>query len=230
MNILIVEDEILAARRLKRLINSILDTLQLKVTHVEFLAEAQEHLTKAPTDLIFLDLDLVGEDGFELLRKSKNTRVPTIIVSANVDRALEAFDHEVVDFIAKPVEKERLARAIERAKEKTNGSERIVVKSQGQLDIVPIKEIVALSGADDYVEIATENRKRLMHYDRLDNLEKILPPNFLRIHRSHIVNISFATGTETLENGGRAIVMIDKTRYPISRRKAQVIKEAIDAL
>lgn len=230
MNVLIVEDEAPASRRLRRLVAAALAQRTDLIALVDTLESAQKHIESESVDLILLDLDLSGKDGFDLLRDMNRPRIPTIIVSANTDRALTAFDYDVVDFISKPVEEERLERALNRARKTNAGELRIVIKSQGQADIISASSIVSLSGADDYVEIVTDSGQNLLHYDRLDALEKTLPTSFLRIHRSHIVNLKHAYQITTMENGGRAVVVSGGTELPISRRKHQSVKAALEAI
>jgi two-component system response regulator LytT len=225
VNILIVEDEVPSARRLKRLVGSILaESLQsIEVAHS--LAEAQTHVEFNKIDLIFLDLDLSGEDGFRVLQECERD-FQTIVVSANTHRAIQAFDNEVVDFVPKPIDELRLLRAIDRISKNDKGN-RIVVKSIGETEIVALQDIVSISGAGDYVEIQLENGRKLLHYDSLDHLESTLPKVFLRTHRSHIVNLGFATilGKDAEDHSTLATKI--GTEVPVSRRKTAAVKKAL---
>src|SRR5262245_16102148 len=115
MNILILEDEIVAARRLERLTRRILsdDVEHLAVAHG--LSDALRLLAGKRFDLILLDLNLSGEDGFDLLAEDVGA-AQIIVVSAHPDRAIEAFHHDVLDFVPKPVMDARLRQAINRVR------------------------------------------------------------------------------------------------------------------
>ena len=114
MNALIVEDERMAARRLERMLRGILGDSVEQITCLERVEEAECFLASTTIDVLLLDLNLNGEDGFELLKKATAGPFQTIIVSANTGQALRAFEYGVLDFVPKPVERSRLERALAR--------------------------------------------------------------------------------------------------------------------
>ncbi len=227
MNVLIVEDEAPAARRLRRLVAHELAIEPDDITLADNLDTACKYLAELPVELLLLDLDLSGRDGFEALRSVESNHPATVIVSANVDRALEAFDHDVVDFVSKPVSAERLSRAIARAREARSEEMRLIIRSLGRVEIVPVSSIVRFAGADDYVEVVTTDDRSLLHYDRLDRLERQLPPAFVRTHRSHIVNTAQVTQLLVLGRGQCAAVTSDNQQIPISRRRIRMVKSRL---
>src|SRR5688572_16580366 len=121
MRILIAEDESVIARRLERMVKEILGERAGSVAVKESLADAGEYLFEKPIDLLLLDLNLNGEDGYDLLKLAAAGSFQTIVVSANSDRALEAFQYGVLDFVPKPFDLERLKRALDRAGAKGPG-------------------------------------------------------------------------------------------------------------
>ncbi|MDQ8186158.1 LytTR family DNA-binding domain-containing protein [Pelagicoccus sp. SDUM812002] len=227
MNVLIVEDELPAARRLRRLVAAQLYLDESQIALAETLEQAQAQLESSRIDLLFLDLDLAGQNGFQLLRSHSPDRVPTIVVSANTDRAIEAFDQDVIDFIPKPVVPERLARALDRTKHSDTEEKRITIVSIGKIDIVPTKTITHISGAEDYAEIHTSEGQRLLHHERLNQLESTLPKTFLRIHRSHIVNLNFVRRLASNANGNPLLELTTGQTLPISRRRASNVRSAL---
>src|ERR1700755_1566460 len=116
MRVLIVEDEAPAARRLERMTADHFGPKLKAVASADTIPRARAALGTARFDLILLDLDLNGADGFEILKDAADG-VRVIVVSARIDRAIDAFDNAVVDFVPKPVAPDRLARAFERAAE-----------------------------------------------------------------------------------------------------------------
>lgn len=227
MRILIVEDEAPAARRLQRLVAEESGIGPDAIRLADSLDAARAAMAAGGVDILLLDLDLSGRDGFDVLRGVRAERPAAIIVSANIDRALEAFDHDVVDFVAKPVSAKRLARALSRAREARSGEMRLLVRTQGGTDIVNARDILRISGADDYAEIAVADGRVVLHGENLEALEKRLPPTFVRTHRSHIVNMTHVTRLRALGAGKNVAVTRDGAETPVSRRRAHIVKEAI---
>jgi DNA-binding LytR/AlgR family response regulator len=158
---------------------------------------------------VFLDLDLHGRDAFELLRRGLAQGWRTVVVSAHTERAIDAFELGVVDFVPKPFARERLALALERASAREpNRRLRYLAALQGAgTAVVPLDTIVAIHGADDYSEIEVADGRRLLHRKSLQVLALELPPPFVRVHRSHIVNLDFATGLERVAGGSWQVLL-----------------------
>ena len=229
MKVLILEDEPPAARRLQRLTAACLGGKLTSLACVASVDAARLALAKDAFDLVLLDLDLGGADGFDIIRGAKHApRV--VVVSARVDRAIDAFDNAVADFVTKPVSQERLARALDRALLPMPHRElSLAVRSAGRIDLAPASQIVALSGADDYVEIVLADGRRFLHDARLDDLEKRLPPGFVRIHRSHIVNAVYVKALRTLSGGRRAVETEGGLELAVSRRRTADVEAIIRA-
>jgi two-component system, LytTR family, response regulator LytT len=219
VNVLIAEDEAPAARRLERLVRDRLGTRVGVLAIAPTVETARAALASSSIDLLLLDLNLNGADGFSLL-DSKH-RPLTIVVSATSSRAIDAFDHAVIDFVAKPVSALRLGIALDRALDHSSvrapGQASLAVRSAGRIDLAAFADIVALSGADDYVEVVLADRRRLLHDTSLQQLERRLPPGFLRVHRSHIVNTSHLRGIRTLPGRRRLLDLSGGTEVPVSR-------------
>ena len=224
MNVLIVEDEALAARRLERLLVAALGSRLGRIVRAETVDAARQSLREGRIDLVLLDLDLDGADGFAVLGA---TGPRVIVVSARTDRAIDAFDRAVADFVSKPVSAERLARALARAEAAGGQEMSLVVRSAGRIDLAPASAIVSLSGADDYVEVAMLDGRLLLHDATLDELEKRLPQAFIRIHRSHIANTAHAASLKSRAGGRRALLMTDGSELPVSRRRAGAVARAL---
>lgn len=228
MNVLIVEDEAPAARRLERLVRTHLDRRLTSLALAGTVEAARTELARGAIDLLLLDLNLNGADGFALL--DANVRPLTIVVSANSGRAIDAFDHAVVDFVAKPVSSERLAlaldRALERQTSRTRGQTTLAVRSAGRIDLAPFSEIVLLSGADDYVEVVLANGRRFLHDMRLQELEGRLPAGFVRVHRSHICNTAHIEAL-THAGGRGALALKGGLSAPVSRSRLPVVLDIV---
>ena len=112
MDIVIVEDEPVIAQRLQRQVKEILVDQQPNIKWFDNFDDAQSYLFEQPLDLLILDLNLHGVDGFELLKTVSAESFHTIIVSVYAEKAITAFEYGVVDFVAKPFNFERLQQAL----------------------------------------------------------------------------------------------------------------------
>lgn len=227
MNVLIAEDEAPAARRLERILAEKLGARAGRVVVAPTVEAARTAMREERFDLLLLDLDLNGADGFSLLGDGDGPRV--IVVSARSDRAIDAFNHAVVDFVTKPVAAERLALALDRAaargEAKTGGA--LAVRSAGRIDLAAFADIVALSGADDYVEVVLADGRRFLHDTRLSELERRLPAGFARVHRSHIVNTAHLKAVRVLPGGRRSLELAGGVAVPVSRSRADGLERII---
>ena len=223
MNVLIAEDEAPAARRLERMVRDRIGARLEDIAVAATVEAARARLASSRVDLLLLDLNLNGEDGFSLLNSA--SRPPTIVVSANSGRAIDAFDHAVIDFVAKPVSAERLGVALDRALDHTRprATGALAVRSAGRIDLAAFADIVALSGADDYVEVILADGRRFLHDTRLAELEHRLPAGFLRVHRSHIVNAAHVHGIRTLLGRRRLLELAGGAEIPVSRSHAAAV-------
>ncbi len=230
MKVLLIDDETVAARRLERLTRGVLgdDLRALAVAHN--LSEARQSLSNSAFDLILLDLNLSGDDGFALLADEIGGAA-VIVVSAHADRAIEAFAHAVLDFVPKPVSEARLRQALERfqARPSSSLSDRLIVRSQGRADIIDTADIVRISGADDYSEILLTSGRTVLSERRLAELEHSLHADFLRVHRSYVVNLRHV---EAVEPPAMRPILRSKggVETPVSRRRLAYLKQRLNSL
>lgn len=227
MRVLIVEDEDPAARRLQRLVTAELGA-DTQVDRAAGIDAARDLLAQHAFAIILLDLDLAGRDGFEIVHSVRGSGARIVVVSAHSERAIDAFDHAVVDFVTKPVSQPRLVRALQRALEPPRASSpQLVVRTAGRVELVAASAIIRLSGADDYVEISLAGGQQLLHDARLDELERLLPGDFLRVHRCHIVNTAHLVRVRVLPSGRRVVESSDGAQVPLSRRRARAVMAAL---
>jgi DNA-binding LytR/AlgR family response regulator len=226
MHVLIVEDEPLIARRLERMTRDILGDKLKRIDCAPDLDSAMARIGSGGITLLLLDLNLSGQDGFDVLRRALAESFDTIVVSANTDRAIEAFELGVIDFVPKPFTAERLAKAFDRIEARTTQESRsrfLAVSLAGRIELVPIESVIAVHGDDDYSSIETLDGRRHLHRKTLTSLEKLLPGNFERVHRSHIVNLLHVEAILPPVTGGRAARLSNGTLVPIGRSYAKAL-------
>ncbi len=223
MKILIVEDESRIAKRIERMTREIYgDTLQ-SLTHINTLNEALNFIDNNTLDLVLLDLNLNGEDGFDLLTSAVSHSFHTIVISAYKDQAITAFEYGVLDFVPKPFNQNRLEQAFNRMNVRvrtTTQTKYLGVKTRQRIQLIPVEEVIYIKGAGAYTEIFLTDGKKELHDKSLEKLEQLLSSSFERIHKSYLVRISeikeikVASGSKylaELKNG--AIIPIGRTKY-----------------
>jgi two-component system response regulator LytT len=232
MRIVIIEDETVVARRIERLVRRILGPKLEGVDTAADLGAAVELLDRVQDAVVLLDLNLSGQDGFDILRRAVAEPFQTIIVSANTDRAVEAFELGVVDFVPKPFTEERLGKALARVafgdKAERGAPAFLAVTLAGRVDLVSVESVIAIHGADDYSELETSDGRRHLHKKTLTMLERMLPPHFQRVHRSHVVNLRFAERLSSEDGGYRVLHLSNGSCVPVSRTHARKLREGQD--
>ena len=234
MKILIVEDERPIANYIKRSCKKILGNKIESIIIVHHLDQASEYLLKEKPDLCLLDLYLHGEDGYDLLKEAASGSFHTIIISANTDRALEAFEYGVLDFIGKPFTEERLKTAFDRyfskktkRENESNKTKYLSLRKGNKNIIISIDNVIYFKAAGIYVEANLQNGQLEILDKTMDRLEQILPSNFIRVHRSYIIEISQIKSYSHIGGGKyQATLKNDKT-IPLSRQKYKEIKELL---
>lgn len=231
MRVLIVEDEPLLARRLERFCREILGERLESVRVATMFSEASARLDESPIDLLLLDLNLHGRDGMELLASSVAGSFHTIIVSANTEQALRAFEYGVIDFVPKPFSQERLAQALQRVTD-LNGraacaAKFLAVRKLGKVDLVPIDRVLYVEGAGAYAELVLDDGKRELHDKTLEKLHALLPPVFERVHKSYVVRMSAVKALHAQEGSHYEIELRNGVRLPVGRTRYKEIREKL---
>jgi two-component system LytT family response regulator len=207
--------------------------------------EAVKAVAEHKPDLIFLDVQMPKLTGFDVLELI-GTDVPVIFVTAYDQYAMRAFDVHAIDYLLKPIGRERFDAAVERAKNRMGEkmpaaaelaaaarppqqfAERLVVKDGTRVTIIPIGKLDYAEAQDDYVALATQGKKHLKQ-QTIAGLEASLnPADFVRIHRSYIVNLERVARIEPYGKESRLAILADGTRLPVSRAGFARLKALLD--
>jgi two-component system LytT family response regulator len=196
-------------------------------------------------DLIFLDIQMPKINGFEMLEILDEK--PSVIFTTAFDEfAIKAFEANAVDYLLKPFDKNRFENALKKWKEKNNQEteknvsglienpnkqpdekNRIVVRNGGEIEIVPVADLIYIEAYDDYVKLFTKDsyylKKKTMNYyeQTLDNTV------FFRTHRSFIINLQQLSRIEPLEKNSFVAIMKNSKKVPLSRSGYSRIKEIL---
>lgn len=228
MNILIIEDEARIARRLQRMTAEFFTDKPITITVCDSLQNGLQEMVNQTPDLLLLDLNLNGDNGFEVLEQMVAASFHTIIVSANIDKAITAFSYGVLDFVPKPFDQERLFKALTRfvspALKPDEGIKYLAVKRSGQVRLISISEVIYIKGAGIYTELHLSNGQNELHDKSLEHLQQLLPDRFERIHKSYLVN--FQQIEKIIINPGTRYGAMLKTGevLPVGRSKYKELK------
>lgn len=257
MRILIVDDEPAARRRLVRIAGELgVEVVGEAANGVEALKLVRE---RSP-DLLLLDISMPEVDGFDVARHLPEPRPVVVFQTAHDEHALRAFDHEALDYVVKPVTRERLARALARVERYLAGSRargrsqdvaasdvvspevvsriraalgsaaqprgRLLVRSGRGHRLMPVKKISRFVAREGLVYAYTGEGRHLTDYT-LAELEERTADQFLRVHRSALVNLDAIEGIVPNGDGSATLTLRDGTAVRVSRRRAPEVKEAL---
>lgn len=216
--------------------------------------EAIQYIKERSPDLVFLDVQMPGLDGFEVIKKlvEKEVPLPQIVFATAYDHyAVQAFEVNAVDYLLKPFDKARLARALARARRmleaRESPSERIesliqqlserhrqptklLLKSQQRLFLIDAKEVVYATIADGLITLVTRDLEGTSNYRTLEDLQASLDPNFFwRVHRSYLVNISRIREVLPWFKSSYRLRMDDRkgTNIPVSRAQTPRLRKLL---
>ncbi len=240
---LIVDDEELARHVIRELLVSHPEIAVLAECANGF--EAVKAFAEHKPDLIFLDVQMPKLTGFDVLELiGENACV--IFTTAYDEYAMRAFEVHAVDYLLKPIGKQRFEEALQHAKrrlgekmpspEKLADSarppqqflERMVVKDGTRVMLIPIAKLDYVEAQDDYVALSSQGKKHLKQ-QTIANLEACLNPKcFVRIHRSYIVNLERVTRIEPYGKDSRLAILSDGVRLPVSRAGYARLQSLLD--
>lgn len=234
--ILIVEDEPVVAQRLQRMVNEYFSTPEHKHTAYqlhwqESLDDARDYLSTHPIDLLLLDLNLHGADGFELLQQLMAESFHTIIVSAYSDQALRAFEYGVLDFVAKPFTRERLFKALARFTQLDGhhsiALQQLAIKKPQGLIYLPLTDIAYLRADGHYTQLHCIDGRIELHSKSIDKLMSLLPATFIRVHRSYVVQRQQIRVLQINSGGIYTLALHHGEEIPVSRSRYPALKQAL---
>jgi len=200
-------------------------------------ASAAEALTLARDtafDVVFLDVEMPGLSGVDAAALVRERRDPpaVVFVTAHDRYAVDAFAVEAFDYLVKPVDPERLARAVERLRERTSENalpvEKIPVVSAGGTELLDFDQVHFVQADGDYSRVHTYDRSYLCTAS-LGELEERLGPRFARIHRSHLVNLGKVAGVRRAAPDRFRLQLADaaKTELDVARRQSRLLRERL---
>lgn len=239
---ILVDDELPGLDSMQKL-------LQQNCPEVEIIAscnstdKAIKKIQKLQPDLIFLDIAMPGKNGFDLLRETKNQRFEVIFVTAHNEFMIEAFHFSAIDYLLKPVDEDLLGDAIHRAKEriaeKSNSKNidtllynvqqkqspknmRLCIPSLKGFQVVELDEILYAEASNNYTNFHFTGKRIICTAKTLSEYEELLSDTgFVRIHKSHLVNLLHVK--EYIRGEGGSVMLSNNHEVEVSRRKKDML-------
>jgi two-component system, LytTR family, response regulator len=242
---IIVEDEKMSRETLRRL-------LEKYCPEVEVVAEADgyrkgiEEIKKHPPDVIFLDIQMPDGSGFRLLEELEDIDFEIIFTTAFDQFAIKAIKYSALDYLLKPVIPQDLIEAIARVEKKKaektrkknietmvknpelqeEKSQKIILSTAEMIHVINVEDIIRCESDNYYTYFYfVDGRKLLVSKTLKENEDLLSPYDFIRPHKSHLINIKYIKSFIKLDGG--YILMTDGTRIPVSRRKKDKMMEII---
>ena len=239
MNVIIIDDEEHARENLKRRLLKIDSDINI----IDMLSNAEEgyvSIKNNDPDVVFIDIEMPGGDGFSLLEKFDTIKFDIVFVTAYNEYALKAFELLAIGYITKPIDTELLKRVYTKSKERhskrlnkqvldelveriqnISKSIKVALPTERGLDLVVADSIVFIQSTDGYTNICIDQGKNLVSSKRLKYFEEKLDTNFIRMHKSVIVNSNYI---KKYHKSG-FIILMDGTELPVGRKyKVQIEK------
>jgi two-component system LytT family response regulator len=243
---LIVEDEPIARAQLRELLGD--------VDWIECVGEASDGRTAVSMidtvkpDIVFLDIEMPELSGLEVLRRIEHD--PAIVFTTAYDKfAVAAFELEAIDYLLKPFGRDRLFAALERVRravredgditvgrrahealDQLSGTElltRIFVRDRGRIVPIAVRDIERLEADDDYVAVHSRGRRYLVYLNLSEFEARLDPSVFLRIHRSHIVNLDCVAALSTYDATRLQVELRDGTKLLASRTRSRELRHLV---
>lgn len=244
--VVIIDDESRTRSLLKKMVNNSdypLEVLGEANCVSDGLRAIQEH----EPDIVLLDIQMPDGSGFDVLDKIGQRNFEVIFVTAHQEFAILAIKFSALDYILKPVEIEELDSALENAidtiQTKTdlsvkydtllenlkNDSKRIVISTKSSMYVIPVKDIVHCQSDRNYTYFFLKDGRKIFTSRTLKDYEEILGlPDFIRCHRSHLINLNYIERYDRRDGG--MIVLKDGTDIPLSRMSRQRFMDVLDTL
>ncbi|EWH15011.1 LytTR family two component transcriptional regulator [Cellulophaga geojensis KL-A] len=238
----IVEDSRLARNELKELIKNHGD-IEI-VGEAENVDEGYKLINETQPDLLFLDINMPEKDGFELLEMLDKVPI-TVFTTAFDEYAIKSFEYNALDYILKPINAKRFAKAIEKvkaqlegsitengqenatneAKEKLTESSQIFIKDGDKCWLVKIGDISLFEIVGNYTRVYFKGEKPML-YKSLNQVEEKLPEhNFFRVNRQQIINVNYIANVVPWFNGKLKLTMNSGEEVEVSRRQSYIFKD-----
>lgn len=250
IKVVIIDDELSGREILTCLVKEHFPQLNI-VGEADSVERGYECIKKHKPDLVFLDINLSDGTGFNLIQKFTTIDFKIIFVTAYNEYAIKAIKYNAIDYILKPIDLDEFVSGVQKAidsfdeeKEEEASStqeetqfaasakkseKKIVLKTSESIYLVDIKNILRCSSESSYTTFFLYSGEKIMVSKTLREFEEVLVKyGFLRVHQSHLVNLSYVVRFDKRDGG--SVILGDKTKVPVSHRRKQKLLDYFDRL
>ncbi|SHE58069.1 DNA-binding response regulator, LytR/AlgR family [Arenibacter palladensis] len=229
---LIIDDEHIARKILSDYVGKVPE-LEL-VASCSSALQALNYIKNDNIDILFLDIQMPDVSGLDFLKILPN-RPAAILTTAYSEYAVQSYELDVVDYLLKPIDFDRFYKAVIKVislkgpkviypltTSQPQPTDKLFIKANSKIISVAFKDIIVINGQGPYVQLITVHNRKIMTLQSMSKLEELLPANFHRIHRSHIVNINHIESID-----GNMVKLKDHTAV-VSKNKRDEFLKLID--
>jgi two-component system LytT family response regulator len=241
---IIVDDELKSRESLKKMLQTFCENIEVLAT-CQSVAEAIEAIDRFKPDVVFLDVQMQGETGFDLLTQLKNFDFEVIFTTAHSEFAIKAIKFSAIDYLLKPIDVTELQQAVEKVRSTKGGNivermqqllqnvktpnpekYKLALPTAEGLTFIKVDEVMYLRASGNYTEIFMSNGQKHLVSRHLKEYDDLLAEqNFFRIHHSTLINVNFIKNYVRGEGG--YVIMSDSSSLDVSRRKKDAFLEKI---
>lgn len=246
INTVIIDDEEKSRQTLRQMLSLFCENVQI-IGEAKDVRTGVELLSIVKPDLVFLDIKMPDGNGFDLLKKLEKRSFNLVFTTAYDQYAIKAFKFNAIDYLLKPIDTDELKTAVKKAENNpvTNEAnvdnlihnindskkeeQKIILSTSEGMHIIKVKNIIRCQADDYYTNFYLNDGRKIMLSKTLKENEELLAEyNFIRPHRSHLINIAYIK--KYVKSDGGYIVLADGTQIPVSRRKKDVMVEYLKGI
>lgn len=243
--VVLIDDEKMIQKSLKGILDNFVEDVAVVATPMN-VAQGVEAIKEHQPDIVFLDIEMPDGTGFDLLKQLPKIDFSLVFCTASNLHAIKAFKYNAIDYILKPFDIKDVVSSVKKAKDSLKmkqqqvsvdqllsfmqnskkPKEKLVLKTLSDMFVVPINDIYNCQSDGNYTIFMFKDERKIMVSNNLKSYEPILlQHNFIRVHRSHIININHIDRIQKKEGG--TIVLTNGKEIPVSGRRKDAILEAI---
>lgn len=250
MNIrsIIIDDELNNIENLQSLLKTYCNDITVVAT-ANSADDGKASIVELKPDLVFLDIQMPGKSGFDMLKTFSQIYFEIIFITAYDQYGIQAIKFSALDYLLKPVVIDELKDAVRKAQEKINTKQKnasienlleyirngqkstpkIALPTLNEIMYVKVVEIIRCEASDNYTTFYLQNKEKILVCKTLKDFAELLKPHgFIRAHQSHLVNAHFVKSL--LKEDGGMLLMNDLTKIPISRQNKETVKNLLSNL
>ena len=226
MRIAICDDEEIYRVELKTILDKLLVNVDYNIDTFDDGRQLMESFSKAPYDLVFLDIEMPAVDGITLAKsiRSRSENVFIVFLTGHIEYALEGYEVNALRYLTKPVDIGKLKEVIRYVQEKQGSARQLIIREDGEEILIDIGDVIYMESMNQNVRIVSAKGEHVIRYNIGDFEEQLKNDGFFRIHRGYLISLSKVKKLVKSD-----VIMEDGTALPVSRSNLKPLKEALYA-